>query len=324
MPIIYNAALTRGDLREFAEAFLNKLETDAAKADAVRFNRTIFELEEKHDAIKKTLASREYRSRLVQSYVAFAKAIAGRTTQQTSFSLSAGLDLGVYRRTSWAGLPSSEWEQLDNVAKEAMKHEFVLDSEFLFLITIWSFIGSQQKPKIIDKSAMWLYEECGTQNIIHRQIASAYAFSGLSIKSDVRDVNGHAITVAVSLFLPKLSAAIGKQWLFWIQEQIPVTEEVNLPSLWHALVKLYFGGKKSVRAAALNLVKAIYARIAHRDTRRNLLHGTTGTLIGCSALLTKCWNGLSNQQIRKVGGFALLFWYFLGRLTRRMITACRG
>ncbi len=55
---------------------------------------------------------------------------------------------------------------------------------------------------------------------------------------------------------------VADDMLSWIQDEIPETEEANLPTLWEMLFALYITGTRVQSIWALNALKAIYTRTA--------------------------------------------------------------
>lgn len=265
MSIIFNASIERKELKKFALIFLDILKKDPKMKEEMEYNSKLLELEEIGDEIGNKEIGNKYRKDLLDYYIELAKSISDRKSKLRSLLVSGGEKWGQFFRVDWSVLENNEWESINHSFKHAVTNSFILDEEFLNLLLIWSQIARNQEQKIIDESGELLLDK-----ILKIQISSSESrlmgkggpFSTFSINFDIKDVVQHARIVSVSLFLPKVSKKVMGRMLSWLQDEIPNTEEVNLPIIWEAMIRIFTIGQSDLSAWALNGFKAVYARIS--------------------------------------------------------------
>ncbi len=266
MSIIYNAALTRADLKDHALRVLDFLKDDQALADEMAYNRALLlAVKEDKDTVSQVPAGKKLRAKLIEKFSQYAQSVANRKTKPPIQIGGLPFQWQPFRRISWSKLGVSQWNRIDQIIKSAIENPYSSEGDFISLILVWSIIASQQEKRTIDDAGRWMIDLCKKFKSKKEHIPGTDSpFSRMSIISDLKDRPRSALIVALSQFLHKVSQSVADDMLSWIQDEIPETEEANLPTLWEMLFALYITGTRVQSIWALNALKAIYTRIASK------------------------------------------------------------
>lgn len=262
--IVYNASLKCSDLEEYARRINDFLASDSALADQMAYDRALLlAANEDIDTVSETQEGKRLRIALVEKLLQYAESVANRTTKPQIQIGGLPFQWRPFRRISWTKLSLSEWNCIDQGIKTAIENPYCSERDFISLILIWSIIASQQGKRTIDEAGSWLIDLCRNfQSKKEHLPGTDSPFSRMSVTSDLKDSSRFVITGTLSHFLHKVSPSICNDMLLWIQDEIPETEEANLPTLWEMLFALLITGTRVQSIWALNALKAIYARTA--------------------------------------------------------------
>ncbi|MCP4353882.1 MAG: hypothetical protein GY795_51195 [Desulfobacterales bacterium] len=251
--IIFNVALERDEIKEFALHFIEPIKHDNLQKVEAEYNRLLLELPDRYD----TEEEDRYRLALIEACIKYSKSIAERKTKPMSFGFGGEPTVRNYLRVEWSNLDEKKWVFFDEIARSAMINPYIFDREFLAIARIWTMVASQQGREIINNSGRWLFDRImGGQFSFHE--TDAYAGSPFSSFTSQQNIVEYA-KGCVALFLPHVSSELSEKILLWLQELIPDTEQ-NLPLLWGVLLKFYVIGNRDYSSLALNAIKAIYIR----------------------------------------------------------------
>ena len=264
MPIVFNASLRRAELKEYALQVLDFLKDDPDLADQMAYDRALLlAAGENMQSVSKTPEGKKSRKALVEKLLQYAEAVAARRTTPPIRIGGLPFEWRPFNRISWEKLSLQEWNCIDQGIKSAIKSQYCSEGDFISLILIWSIIGSQQGKNKIDEAGRWLIDLCQNFQTKKGHIpGTSGPFSRMSFTSDLKDSSQFVITQALSHFIHKVAPSICNKMLSWIQDEIPETEEANLPTLWGMLLAVYIIGTPAQSDWALNALKAIYARTA--------------------------------------------------------------
>jgi hypothetical protein len=264
MSIIYNASLRRPDLKDYALRVLDFLKDDPALTDEMAYDRALLlAVKEDKDTVSQVPAGKKLRAELVEKLLQYAQSVADRKTKPTIRIGGLPFQWRPFQRVSWSKLGLSQWNRIDRMIKPAIENPYSSEGDFISLILVWSIIASQQEKRTIDEEGRWMIDLCRKFKSKKEHIPGTDGpFSRMSIISDLKDSSRFVLIVALSHFLHKVSQPVADDMLFWIQDEIPETEEANLPTLWEMLCALYITGTHAQSIWTLNALKAIYARTA--------------------------------------------------------------
>jgi hypothetical protein len=264
MSIIYNASLRRTDLKDYALRVLDFLKDDLALADEMAYDRALLlAAREDKDTVSQGRAGKKLRTELVEKLLQYAQFVADRKTKPQIQIGGLPFQWRPFQRISWTKLGLNQWNRINQAIKTAIENPYCSEGDFISLILIWSIIASQQGKNTIDEAGTWLIDLCRNFKPEKEDLPGIKSpFSRMSVMSDLKDSSRFVITEALSHFLHKVSPSICNDMLLWIQDEIPETEEANLPTLWEMLIALYITGTHVQSIWALNALKAIYARTA--------------------------------------------------------------
>jgi len=259
--ILYNASLERSELIKYSLRILDFLGKDPALVDQMAYDRALLlAADEDRLGVSETPEGKKLKMAFIEQLFQYAQTVANRTAKQQvnimGFSRRE-VDIRQFRRISWITLDQNEWTRIDQAVREAIDNPYRADQDFLSLLLIWSIIASQQKKTIVDETGKWLIDLC----------RKSQSDSEMPFIEGVKDTTRYVKTAALSRFLHRVSSPICNDMLSWIQDEIPETEEVNLPTLWEMLSALYITGTRTQPVWALNALKAIYARTATNTDR---------------------------------------------------------
>jgi hypothetical protein len=280
--IVYNAALERFDLREYALHILDFLEKDPKLADQMAYDRALL-LAANQD--KYTISDKPegqiLKNALIEKFIQYAQSVANRTAKPPIIIGGLPFQLDQFRRISWKKLKLNVWHRIDHCTKAAIKNTYCSEGDFISLILIWSIIASQQRKITFNEAGRWLINLSRNFQSKKEQIPKTSSpLSRTSFIVNVKDSTRFAKTVALSRFLHIVSSPICNDMLSWIQDEIPETEEANLPVLWEMLFALYITGTRVQTVWALNGLKAIYARaVTDYQLLTNIMEKTFNVLI---------------------------------------------
>jgi len=264
MSIIYNASLRRSDLQDHALRVLDFLKEDPALADEMAYDRALLlAASTDKDTVSMVPAGKKHRAELVEKLSQYAQSVADRKTKPAIRVGGLPFQWRPFQRVSWSKLDLSQWNLIDQAIKSAIANPYSSEGDFISLILVWSIIASQQEKSTINEAGRWMIDLCQNFKSMKEHIPGTDGpFSRMSIISDMKDSSRFALIVALSHFLHKVSKPVADDMLSWIQDEIPETEEANLPTLWQMLFALYITGTRVQSIWALNALKAIYARTA--------------------------------------------------------------
>jgi len=262
MSIIYNASLRRTDLKDYALRVLDFLKDDPALADEMAYDRALLlaAREDKY-TVSEAPEGKELRAELIEKLLQYSQSLADRKTKPPIQIGGLPFQWRPFKRISWSGLGLDQWNLIDQTMKTAIENPYSSEGDFISLILIWSIIASHQRKSTIDEAGSWLIDLCRNFQSKKEHIPGTDGpFSRMSIISDLKDSSRFVLIVALSHFLHKVSQLVADDMLSWIQDEIPETEEANLPTLWEMLFALYITGTHAQSIWTLNALKAIYAR----------------------------------------------------------------
>ncbi|NUM33667.1 MAG: hypothetical protein HUU50_03950 [Candidatus Brocadiae bacterium] len=248
--ILYNAAIgcvDRTELKDFALQLVDNLEKHYGTKAETEYNRSLLQ----NLGIKKGPIDKQnlYRTEFLSKLLKYSEEISQRTAESTRYSSN----LFFYDKScciDWSSLYPQEWEQISLKIGQAIKNSFIYDYEFSDLLMAWTVILRQQNQERINNSAFLLLEYLELKN-------------QLSLESEIKNPSDSAKIFAVTNLLPGISLDVAKKIMSWLEEQIPCTEDMHLPLMWKAMLKIYIRtNTHEICLAALNAIKAIYARIA--------------------------------------------------------------
>ena len=124
MPIIFNAALSRKELKKFAFRFLDLMKGDPNQMFEVEYNRLILDLDDERESLSRSETANKYRSALFDNYIKYAKSIASRKSK--ALLLGGGLNWQNYKRVPWAGMEMSDWKLFNASTVSAIQNPFIL------------------------------------------------------------------------------------------------------------------------------------------------------------------------------------------------------
>jgi len=255
--VVYNASLERSDLTDYALRILDFLEEDPSLAAQMAYDRALLiAADEDKTAVSEKPEGKKLRMALFKQLLQYAQSVADRTDEPRIHIVSVEASrLQRFQRISWVNLEKEEWKCIDQVIKSAINNRYCSECDFIFLLSIWSVITSQQEKNVIDEAGGWLIDLCRNFQFKSEQLSHMSCIAG--VKDSIRFVK----TSALSRFLHRVSSSICKDMLSWIQDEIPETDEANLPTIWGMFFALYITGTRAQSIWTLNALKAIYARI---------------------------------------------------------------
>lgn len=258
--IIFNAALEKNELINSAIILLDKLKSVSTKKHEIEYDKKLL-LEDSKFSKSFSDASSAYRNELINEFIDSANSIINRKDKpHRSFEMPS--EYKQYLRISWKNLKPAEWEKIDKISKEALLSLYVMEKDFLTLMTIWSKVASEQRRSIVNKSAKWFIEKGVYIRPIKELEIPYQAFSNFTFGKGIKDISGHVKANAISILLRNVSSPFAKKILLYIQDDLINTETLNLTLYWKGLLLILFAGDKKLYNLAMNIIKSIYARVS--------------------------------------------------------------